>query len=291
MTRWTDAAGPAGEALIARASARYRAADPFAVHFARFKLRNDPVFAIALAQGLIPDGARILDIGCGQGLLASWLLAAQQCHPDSWPRGWPAPPGPRSYLGIELTPADADRARAALAQPGPWPADIRHADARAAVAEVAAACDLVVLLDVLHYIDRPAQEALLRDALRCLAPGGRLLMRVGDASAGWRARYSRAVDRVVQWLRAGRTSPLTCRPADEWRALLRGMGMTLREVPLPRDAHGANVLMVGTLDAVDSLDKPDRQAAQAAQARHGTASQEAVARAGTTASAGELEPL
>ncbi|KAA6129318.1 hypothetical protein F1599_06160, partial [Cupriavidus cauae] len=174
--------------------------------------------------------------------------------------------------------------------------------------------------------DRPAQEALLRDALRCLAPGGRLLMRVGDASAGWRARYSRAVDRVVQWLRAGRTSPLTCRPADEWRALLRGMGMTLREVPLPRDAHGANVLMVGTLDAVDAVDTVDAvdaveavgavgaadaldasgapkgqagRAMQAAQAEPGTASREAAARssgttsaaASTTASTGELEPL
>ncbi|NSX02851.1 class I SAM-dependent methyltransferase [Cupriavidus gilardii] len=280
MTRWTDTAGQAGEALIARASARYRAADPFAVHFARFKLRNDPVFAIALAQGLIPDGARILDIGCGQGLLASWLLAARQCHADNWPPGWPPPPVPRSYLGIELTPADAERARAALAGPGPWPADIRQADARAAVAEVAAACDLVVLLDVLHYIDRPAQEALLRDALRCLAPRGRLLMRVGDASAGWRARYSRAVDRVVQWLRAGRTSPLTCRPADEWRALLRGMGMTLREVPLPRDAHGANVLMVGTLDS-EPVHNAGTPAATSASAQ----------RRGTVTAAGELEPL
>ncbi|NNH12914.1 hypothetical protein HLB16_18780, partial [Cupriavidus gilardii] len=93
-------------------------------------------------------------------------------------------------------------------------------------------------------------------------------------SAGWRARYSRAVDRVVQWLRAGRTSPLTCRPADEWRALLRGMGMTLREVPLPRDAHGANVLMVGTMDVRED------KSVQTAQVRHGT-----------VASAGELEPL
>ena len=39
------------------------------------KLRGDPVYAALLAQGLLAGRARVLDLGCGQGLLAAWLLA------------------------------------------------------------------------------------------------------------------------------------------------------------------------------------------------------------------------
>ncbi|TWG85974.1 methyltransferase family protein [Cupriavidus gilardii J11] len=244
MTRWPS---PEGAGLVAHAAAWYAPAGAFAQRFARFKLHHDPVFAILLAQGLVPARARILDIGCGQGLLPAWLATASDCHPHSWPGDWPSPPVPTAYVGIELTPADAERARRALCGRTAWPCEIRTADAREALHDERAAYDVVVILDVLHYMEFDAQQAVLRDAVRCLAPGGRLILRVGDASAGWRARYSRAVDRIVQWLRAGRATPLYCRPADEWRRLLRGMGLALREIPLPADAHGANVLMVGVL--------------------------------------------
>ncbi|MBY4897831.1 bifunctional 2-polyprenyl-6-hydroxyphenol methylase/3-demethylubiquinol 3-O-methyltransferase UbiG [Cupriavidus sp. AU9028] len=242
---------PDGETLLARACAPYQASDTLARHFSQFKLRMDPVFAIALAKGLLPPRPRILDIGCGQGLLAAWLFAAQRCHPQAWPQGWPPPPSPVSYLGIEWTPADAARAQQALDGLTPWPVEIRQADACVVLRQMVeqrqtGKWDLVVILDMLHYLDYPAQEALLRDALRCLAPGGTVLLRIGDASAGWRARYSRTVDRIVNLVRAGRTTPLYCRPAQQWRQLLREVGLTMREVPLPRDAHGANVLMVGT---------------------------------------------
>lgn len=50
----------------------------FAYHFARGKLGGDPVFLALLERGLLSDRARILDLGCGQGLLAAWLLAARR---------------------------------------------------------------------------------------------------------------------------------------------------------------------------------------------------------------------
>lgn len=244
MTRWPR---PEGAALVARTADWYATAGPVVRGFARFKLHRDPVFEILLAHALVPSRARILDIGCGQGLLPAWLATARDCHPHAWPPDWPAPPVPTAYVGIELTPADAERARLALYGRTAWPCEIRTADARTALRDERATYDVVTILDVLHYMEFDAQLAVLHDALRCLSPGGRLVLRVGDASAGWRARYSRAVDRVVQWVRAGRATPLYCRPADEWRRLLRGMGLALREIPLPANAHGANVLMVGEL--------------------------------------------
>lgn len=232
--------------LVHDASLRYRHAGHFPYQFARFKLRRDPVFRIALAAGLIPDGARILDLGCGQGLLAAWLLASHRCHAAAWPAHWHAPPRPRALVGIELTETDVALARAALAGATDWPIDIVQGDIRAMpqAPHAGGPFDHVVMLDVLHYIDYDSQEAVLHRVRANLSAQGSILLRVGDAGAGLQARYSQAVDRTVQWLRARRATPLFCRRADEWRALLTRHGFTLREIPLPAEAHGANVLML-----------------------------------------------
>jgi len=56
----STAATFAWPALIERASASYRRAGRFALHFARGKLRWDPVFRHLLSQGLIAPGARLI---------------------------------------------------------------------------------------------------------------------------------------------------------------------------------------------------------------------------------------
>ena len=79
----------------------YRRAGRFAYHFARGKLGSDPVFRAILEHGLLTDRVRILDLGCGQGLLTAWLKAAQLCYQTgSWPQGWPPAPQPVSTRGI-----------------------------------------------------------------------------------------------------------------------------------------------------------------------------------------------
>ncbi|MBP8265445.1 MAG: methyltransferase type 11, partial [Zoogloea sp.] len=67
---------PAIPQIATEAAAAYRRAGPWAYRFALGKLSGDPLFAALLAPGLLPARARYLDLGCGQGLLAAWLLAA-----------------------------------------------------------------------------------------------------------------------------------------------------------------------------------------------------------------------
>ncbi|SAK47877.1 tRNA (cmo5U34)-methyltransferase [Caballeronia pedi] len=231
-------------ALIETASLPYRAAGRFAWHFALGKLRHDPFFGHILEHGLIPDGARVLDLGSGQGLLAAWLIAAHAWHRDggetAWPARWPPPPVPLSIHGIELTSRDVDRARIALKA---HEARIRFVcdDIRTAPFPQS---DVIVACDVLHYIDAAAQASILRRVHASLAADGVLLLRVSDADAGWRASLDRAVDFGVQIARSGRAKGLTVRSEAQWLALLGDLRFQVTVRPMGSGAHSANRLLI-----------------------------------------------
>jgi len=79
--------------LFEAATRPYIGAGQYAWHFARGKLRHDPVFFSLLRRGLLPERGNLLDLGCGQGVLLSLIRAAQeQYRAGLWPRDWPAPP-------------------------------------------------------------------------------------------------------------------------------------------------------------------------------------------------------
>ena len=237
----TTAAWLAG--LVDAAAAPYRPAGRFAWHFARGKLAGDPAFAGLLQFGLIPARARVLDLGCGQGLLASWLLAAQRSHAaGNWPQAWPAPPQTTALRGVELMACDVSRANAALGDA----ARFEQGDIRSAPFGNA---DAVVILDVLHYIDRPAQDVVLRRVRDALTPGGVLLLRVGDAAAGLPFRISNWVDFIVTRARGHRTAHLYCRTLEEWMQALQALGFTVKPMPMSQGTPFANVLLVATVGA------------------------------------------
>ncbi|HYB64930.1 MAG TPA: class I SAM-dependent methyltransferase [Steroidobacteraceae bacterium] len=227
--------------LVDAASDPYRAAGRFAWHFARGKLAGDPAFAAILRRGLLKDSARILDLGCGQGLLAAWLLAAQAARlAGRWPHDWPPPPAPVELLGVEINPREVARARAALGERARIvEGDIRHVDY--------GSVDAIVILDVLHFTDHASQEAILQRARAALSSRGVLLLRVGDAEGGVGFALSKLVDRIVALIRRRSLPRLTCRPAREWRALLARLGFLTEALPMSQGTPFANVLLVGKL--------------------------------------------
>ena len=244
----TAGADAAWQSLLRASSAPFRPAGRWAWHWARGKLAHDPVFRCLLEQGHLRTAARVLDIGCGQGLLASLLQACAAASAQGhWPAAWPSAPATKAYTGIDLAPRDIERARRALQGP-PAPtfvcADMRQAPLPA--------CDVVVLLDVLHYIDHAAQHALLRGVQRALAasPGpGRLLLRVADSGQQGRFAYSQWVDRVVSRLHGRQRPDRGGRPLAQWLALLQDLGFQVQAVPMGRGTPFANVLLVADLPA------------------------------------------
>jgi len=230
--------------LIDAASAYYRGAGRFAWHFARGKLSVDPVFAAILARGLLTGRERIVDLGCGQGLLAAWLLAARALHASdmahAWPRNWPPPPSLREYTGIEINLREVARARHAFALDPGAAVQIVHGDIR----EVDyGSADAVVILDVLHYLDPHAQEQVLQRVRHALGPQGLLLLRVGDAAGGMRFALSKAVDQSVALLRRRRWIRLECRPLRAWERLLSGCGFRTHALPMSEGTPFVNVLL------------------------------------------------
>lgn len=229
---------PAFRRIAERAARRYRRAGQVTFRFARGKLLGDPLYEHLLARGVPRQARRILDLGCGRGLVAALLDEARSAYDGAgWPRHWPAPPAAARVLGIDLMPRDIARARAALGAAADFaPGDIARTPFPPS--------DLVLLLDILHYLPFEAQERVLERAAAAVAPHGRLVLRIGDAAAGPGFLLGRLVDHLVAWGRGQRLRRLYCRPADAWIRMLGGLGFAVEARPMSEGTPFANVLLI-----------------------------------------------
>lgn len=224
--------------LFEAATRPYAGAGRHALYFARGKLRYDPVFFALLRRGLISDQGRLLDLGCGRGVLLTLLEAAkQQFSAAQWPQGWPAPPSQLALHGIELR---GDRVLAARLVLGQAATVELHDIARAEFP----ACTTVILLDVLFYLPESTQRQVLKRVAAALQPGGVLLLREADAGAGRAFRMTRWAERVACAVRGQPRQKLYYRSAGQWKALLEELGFAVSAEPMSEGTPFANVLFV-----------------------------------------------
>jgi SAM-dependent methyltransferase len=234
--------------IVDRASDRFRLCGKFAYYFARGKLSTDPLFATLLSLQLLPKAPRLLDLGCGQGLVGAWLAAANQCALDGyWPPTWLAPPRPVSIRGIEINRHEVRRAQRALG----GLAQIECGDLRQAELHSA---DAILMLDVLQYLDPGEQKSLIERARAALSGNGVLLLRIGDAGGGVRFTWSRWVDATIWRIRGRRRAVLNFRTLAEWLDLLRSAGFAAREIPMVGARSFANVLLLATPEPDVAID-------------------------------------
>ncbi|HEX7156526.1 MAG TPA: class I SAM-dependent methyltransferase [Burkholderiaceae bacterium] len=227
--------------LLDDAAAPYRATGTFNYRWARSKLGHDPMFTALIELAIFPDGARVLDLGCGRGLLAAWFLAAERLAAQGrWPDAVKPPRGLR-FRGVDLMAREADCGNRALQplygeQVRLSGGDMRRQDYRGS--------DVVAILDALHYVAHAEQDRMLDEVRAALDPGGVLLTRIGDAGAGLRFALSRACDLCVAFAQGHRHAGIWGRSLAEWIGALESRGFTVQSVPMSAGTPFANVMLI-----------------------------------------------
>lgn len=204
-------------------AARYARLSPWAAGFARGKTGGDPAFAAVLTLLAARPAARVIDVGCGEGYLLA-LLTEQ----SALSRG----------LGIDHDTRRLAQARAALSDvPGlSFEAlDVRHARLPDA--------DLIVVLDVLHYLPPADQSSVIGALAAALQPGGTLLVRDGVAGLGWRSAASWMSERLLVAIGRHRGDGVFFQPLPSLEQMFRDHGLTVTTRPCWRGTPFANVMI------------------------------------------------
>ena len=209
---------------------RYEPAGVFHWEFVRGKLRYDPMYRALAERPELRGTGTILDLGCGRGMALALADAARQEQ---------ATHGLESggkLIGVEVRPEMADVARAALG-PGVLIETVDLAEYRPPPA------DLILLLDVLHYLETGTQDRLLSALSTILRPGGVILVREPDAGLGVRFWLTRAAERLCALARGHWRQRFHYRTAADWGQALQNHGLGVSITPMRNSTPYANVMI------------------------------------------------
>ncbi len=147
---------------------RFRLLEAYPRMFARFKLKFDPMFSELPA--IVDDPAAvetILDVGCGYGVPAAWCL-------EYFPKA--------VVTGLD---PDPERVRVASMIIGARGKIVKGGAPELPQAERPA--DLILLMDMLHYLDDANLRELFRNCYRAAGPGAALVARYAVKPEGRRS--------------------------------------------------------------------------------------------------------
>jgi 2-polyprenyl-6-hydroxyphenyl methylase/3-demethylubiquinone-9 3-methyltransferase len=148
------------------------------------------------------EGLRLLDIGCGGGLLCE----------------------PMSRLGFEVTGVDASARNigtaSAHAEEAGVSVDYRCATAEQLLAEGAESFDLVLNMEVIEHVADPGE--FLRTAARLIAPGGLMIVATLNRTPKAYALAVVGAEHVLRWLPVGTHDWKKFLKPDELRGFLDG---------------------------------------------------------------------
>ncbi len=233
-SRWRRA--PFDVQLLEAVSARYMVTDVFSWEFVRGKLRHDPLYFGVLRAGVLPGEGSLVDLGCGRGIfLAQLATAASMSREGKWSEEWPKP-SELTLCGIEGRPKHADVARQAVPE-----ARIEAADL---TTQVVPEGDVMLLFDVLHYLDESQQTDLVERVAEALRPGGLLLVREADRDKGSRFVMTRIQERCSSLARGAWRQKFHYRGTADWIALFERQGLSAESAPMAEGTPFANDLIV-----------------------------------------------
>ncbi|MEO8365250.1 MAG: class I SAM-dependent methyltransferase [Pseudoxanthomonas sp.] len=194
-------------------------------YYTRSKLGSDPLYPGVL-QALRGSEAPLLDLGCGLGLLAHALRLDGQAM---------------AYRGVDNDAAKIERARKVAGKRG-------LAEVNFDLVDLAKGPPLhhgsVAILDVLQYLDAPAQQGLIGEVIGMLTPGARLVIRTALGDNSRRGQTSRVTDRLANLIGWMQSRPKCYPDADAMRAQLAEAGLQTTFSPLYGNTPFNNWLIV-----------------------------------------------
>jgi uncharacterized protein (DUF2062 family)/SAM-dependent methyltransferase len=173
--------------------------------FVRWKLRLDRIFGLLAAEDL--GSGTVVDLGCGYGMALSFVAFGSSS---------------RCLVGFDLDEHRVAVARQALSS---LHAELSVADVRGLDLPPAG---LILILDVLQYLDADEQQALLKHCCSALVPQGILIVRVHDHERGPWSTITMAFDRLIFACGRAGVRPLTL-PAAQYHGVLENAGMQVEE--------------------------------------------------------------
>ena len=179
----------------------------FTKWYTAMKVASDPAYDAVFEELKVTD-LPLLDIGCGMGVLAFYLRS----------RGFDQHIVGFDYDDTKIEDANAVREKFYADAPLRFSAG----DARRALPGHLGS---VVILDILQYFSAEEMENLLRQAARCVAPGGKLVIRSGLTGEGWRFRVTRGVDKFAQRVGWMQGAPVQYPTAEQFRSVLEEEGL------------------------------------------------------------------
>jgi 2-polyprenyl-3-methyl-5-hydroxy-6-metoxy-1,4-benzoquinol methylase len=177
---------------------------------------------------LLPDEGRILDVGCGFGLFASYFGQMQ-------PR--------RCILGVD---PNARRVRLAahvaeaVGLTGPNAPHFHAGDVRDA--ELQGPFAGIYVLDVMHHIPSDDQVPVLERLRDLLVPGGVLVIKDITTEPHYQLLFTKLLDRLM----VGLHEPLAYRHHRAWGELLASLGFRVRMVRVPDVLPYPHVVIAAT---------------------------------------------
>jgi 2-polyprenyl-3-methyl-5-hydroxy-6-metoxy-1,4-benzoquinol methylase len=133
----------------------------------RGRFRTCPV---ALIDAEVPRGGRVLEVGCGHGLISAYLALSSQDREvtgvDIDARKIAVASHAQSHVDPQVAHLEFHHAASGDVPEGPW--------------------DAIVIVDVLYLLDSSAEFALLDACVERLAPGGVLVVKETDVAPRWK---------------------------------------------------------------------------------------------------------